>query len=110
MKTEPGTLVGNEDQPLRALLLSARPAPVLPPRFKQEVWRRIERAEVAREAPSVPWLEVLVGRLLRPRFLVAGLAALVVVSGTAGALERSIAARTAARAQYLAAVAPNSLR
>ena len=109
MKDENDTLTGSENGPLRGLLQAARPAPALPPRFRQEVWRRIERAEVAREAPSGSWLEALVGRLVRPRLLLASLAVLVVVSGTAGAVDRSRAARASARAQYLSAVAPHTV-
>ena len=38
--------------PLRALLKEWKPEASLPPRFQEQVWRRIERAETA-PAPSV---------------------------------------------------------
>jgi hypothetical protein len=41
-----------EDAPLRALLKEWKPQSSLPPRFQEQVWRRIERAETA-PAPSV---------------------------------------------------------
>lgn len=98
------------DQRLSQALRAARPSPALPPRFQQEVWRRIEASEAPRQVATTFWLDELLGWLLRPRILLAGAAALVVVSGAAGVLDGSVATRQAAKAHYLAAVAPNTLR
>jgi len=96
---------------LRDLLRSARPAPPLPPRFQEGVWRRIEKVEVPAELPtSLAWLDRLVERLLRPRFALAGITALLLVSGVAGLLSGTDTAKQAAQARYLSAVAPNTVR
>jgi len=97
--------------PLRDLLRGARPAPPLPPRFQEGVWRRIEKAEATSEATSpVAWLDRLVERLLRPRFALAGITALLLVSGVAGVLSGTETAKQTAQARYLSAVAPNTVR
>jgi hypothetical protein len=96
--------------PLRELLRSARPAPPLPPRFQEGVWRRIEGAEAPGSASPWAWLDGLVERLLRPRFALAGIAALLMISGLAGVLSGTEMAKQTAQARYLAAVAPNSVR
>ena len=96
---------------LRDLLRGARPAPPLPPRFQEAVWRRIEKAEAPSEATSpVAWLDRLVERLLRPRFALAGITALLLVSGVAGVLSGTETAKQTAQARYLSAVAPNTVR
>jgi hypothetical protein len=99
------------DARLRELLRASHRAPPLPPRFQEAVWRRIETSEAAgRNASALGWLDLLVERLLRPRIALAGLAALVLLSGVAGALNGVASARQTAQARYLAAVAPNTLR
>jgi hypothetical protein len=96
---------------LRDLLRDARPAPPLPPRFQEAVWRRIEQAGSPPEATSVlTGLDRLVERLLRPRFALAGITALLLVSGLAGVLSGNETARQAAQARYLSAVAPPTVR
>jgi hypothetical protein len=50
-----------------------------------------------------------VERLLRPRIAVAGLAGLLLVGAVAGVASGQAAARQAAQARYLAAVAPQSM-
>ena len=96
---------------LRDLLRDARPAPPLPPRFQEAVWRRIEKAEATSEATSpVAWLDRLVERLLRPRFALAGITALLLVSGLAGLLSGTETAKQTAQARYLSAVAPSTVR
>jgi hypothetical protein len=52
----------------------------------------------------------LVERLLRPRFALAGITALLLVSGVAGVLSGTDTAKQAAQARYLSAVAPNTVR
>src|SRR5512137_101134 len=101
----------HEEARLRELLREGRPAPPLPPRFQESVWRRIERAEAPAEAFSpLPWLDGLVERLLRPRFALAGVTALLLVSGLAGALRGVETTRQTAQERYLSAVAPHALR
>jgi hypothetical protein len=105
------TMMEPDDARLHSLLGEARSAPPLPPRFQEAVWRRIERDGLSAAGPSVPvWLDRAVGWLLRPRIAMAGLAALVLVSGLAGGLSTLNTARQSAQARYLAAVAPQPLR
>jgi hypothetical protein len=108
MKTE--TPEPNEAR-LRDLLRDARPAPPLPPRFSDGVWRRIEKSEAPTQAASpAAWLDRMVELFLRPRFALAAITALLLVSGVAGALSGAAIAKQAAQVRYLSAVAPNSLR
>jgi hypothetical protein len=97
-----------EDTKLQELLRASRPTPSLPPRFQQNVWRRIEDAE----APAKPasWLDALADLILRPRFALATATILVLAGIFAGTLEGRQAARHEAQANYLASVAPHSLR
>jgi hypothetical protein len=101
----------NPDDPkLSSLLRESREARSLPPRFQENVWRRIEGAETGTAAGSLNVFEALVGSLLRPRLALAAAAALILVGAFLGLREGAQTARQGARAQYLAAVAPNSLR
>ena len=96
------------DEKLGALLRESRTFPALPPRFQQNVWRRIEDAE----APALPssWLDALANLILRPRFAVASVAALMLIGVFAGMQEGRQAARHEAQMNYLASGAPHSLR
>jgi hypothetical protein len=96
---------------LGSLLREARPAPPLPPRFQETVWRRIETGE-GRAEPLSPlsWVDQLVERLLRPRFALASIAALLVLSGLAGVLSGAATARQTAQTRYFSAVAPTATR
>lgn len=99
------------DAKLSTLLHEARVAPALPPRFQENVWRRIENAEAP--VPSQPgpsWLDALAALVLRPRFALAAAAALVVAGALLGVRTGNLAANQAAQARYLAAVAPAALR
>jgi len=100
--------MNSNDNKLQELLRTNRPAPSLPPRFQQNVWRRIEDAE----APARPasWLDALAALILRPRFAVAAATALVLAGVFAGALEGRQEARHDARVNYLASVAPHVIR
>jgi len=106
------TMKDHQNQPddvrLSALLNEARVAPGLPPRFQQNVWRRIEDAE----APVKPatWLDTFATLILRPRFAMATAAALVLAGVFMGSLEGRQEARHDARMNYLSAVAPHTLR
>ena len=97
-----------EDAKLQELLRGNRPAPPLPPRFQQNVWRRIEDTE----APAKPasWLDALAALILRPRLALTASAVLLVAGILLGIHQGEQAARQEAQAHYLAAVAPNSLR
>lgn len=96
------------DARLSALLHESRATPSLPPRFQENVWRRIEDAEAP--AVTMTWFDALIARVLRPRFALATAAALLVVGAFLGAQNGSHVARQDAQVRYLAAVAPNSLR
>lgn len=97
-----------EDEKLSALLRQSRVSPPLPPRFPDNVWRRIEDAEAP--AKSVSWLDALAALVLRPRFAYATVAALVLAGVLLGAREGTQVAKQDAEARYVALVAPNSLR
>ena len=99
----------NPDDPkLRALLREARVAPSPPPRFQENVWRRI--ADADQPAESSTWFDALITWLLRPRLAFAAIAALMILGAVVGARKGTQLARHDAQARYLAAVAPNSLR
>jgi len=100
--------MNSDDLKLQALLRGSRPMPALPPRFQQNVWRRIEDAE----APSKPvsWLDALANLILRPRFALAAVAVLMLAGILTGTIEGAQNARHDAQRNYLAAVAPASLR
>lgn len=98
-----------EDAKLQKLLRENRPPlPPLPPRFQQNVWRRIEDAE----SPVKPatWLDALIVLILRPRFAFAAAAALALAGIFAGTLTGRQEARHDAQMNYLSSVAPYSLR
>ena len=97
-----------EGATLTALLRESRPSPDLPPRFQQNVWRRIEDA--AAPAQPASWLDALAAVILRPRFAIAATAALLLAGVLAGTLEGRQDARHDAQLNYLAAVEPHSLR
>jgi len=54
----------SDDPQLSSLLRQARTAPALPPRFQQNVWRRLEAPEPAPRSAS--WLDALASLVLRP--------------------------------------------
>jgi hypothetical protein len=97
------------DEKLSALLREPRLSPSLPPRFQENVWRRIEDAEAPAKS-SVTWLEAFVALILRPRFAYATLAALMLAGISLGAYSGAQSARHEAEARYVASVAPNPLR
>ena len=93
---------------LGALLREVRVSPGLPPRFQQNVWRRIEDAEAP--VKSASWLDAVANLILRPRFALATAAMLLLTGVFAGTLEGRQTARHEAQMNYLAAVAPHSAR
>jgi len=100
-----------DDAKLGALLRASRAAPALPPRFQENVWRRIEDAEAPVPSTSrLFWLDALVALVLRPRFALAAVTVLIVAGALLGVRDGSQIARRDAQTQYLAAVAPAALR
>ncbi len=96
------------DTRIRETLRAARPSPPLPPRFQENVWRRIEDAEAP--AKSGSWLDALAALVLQPRFAFATVAGLVLAGVLLGTYQGAQAARQDAQARYVAMVAPNPLR
>ena len=99
------------DDGLRALLLEARPDAQLPPRFRESVWRRIEKEDAAPATRPAPlgWLQRWAERLLLPRFALASLALLLAAGGLAGFVSSADIVKQQAQERYLSAVAPNIL-
>ena len=100
--------MNSHDNKLQELLRGSRPAPALPPRFQQNVWRRIEDAEASAQPAS--WLDALANLILRPRFALTAAAVLLLMGVFAGTLEGRQVARHDAQMNYLAAVAPHAAR
>lgn len=100
----------SEETKLRELLHHARPTAELPPRFQENVWRRIEQAESSGAATAADnWLSVVAGWLVRPRLAFAVATMLVLVGAGMGVNNGAQQARAEAQARYIAAVAPNAL-
>ena len=101
-----------DDGRLRTLLRESWPAPPLPPRFPESVWRRIERAETstARAPSALAGLERWVERLLVLRFALASLTLLLAAGGLTGVITSTGTVKKQAQERYLSAVAPNPLR
>lgn len=103
------------NEPLRTLLREARPAPQLPPRFQESVWRRLEKEDAAPITKPAPfgWLQRWTERLFLPRFALASLALLLVAGGLTGFVSSADRVKQQAKQQaqerYLSAVAPNIL-
>ena len=97
-----------DDTKFCEVLRAARPSPSLPPRFQENVWRRIE--DVAAPAKSDSWLDAFAALVLRPRFAYATVAALVLAGVLLGTYQGAQSARLDAQARYVAMVAPNPLR
>ena len=105
------TTPSSPDDRLRAALRAARPAPSLPPRFQEAVWRRIEQNEIrSRHAAFWPWLDVVAAWLLRPRLALAGATAMLLVGIGIGIAQGSSLATDRAKQQYLSAVSPLTSR
>jgi len=101
----------SDEGKLSGLLRESRETPVLPPRFQENVWRRIESAD----ACTIPvgdanWFELVATWLLRPRLALTVAAVLVLIGLGFGWSSGEQLARQDAQARYVAVVAPNSLR
>ena len=100
-----------EDVKLIALLNESRISPALPPRFQENVWRRIEKVGAPVSSPSaLSWLDALAALVLRPRFAYATVVALMMAGSLLGVRQGAQLARHDAQARYVAMVAPNALR
>ena len=97
-----------DDTKLHEVLHAARPSPSLPPRFQENVWRRVEDAEVP--VKSYSWLDAFAALVLRPRFAYATVATLVLAGVLLGTYQGAQIAKQDALARYVALVAPNPLR
>ena len=96
-----------DDPELRALLREAHRAPILPPRFQADVWRRIERAErPPEEASPFAWLDLFVRGILRPAYATASLATLMLAGAWLGLRDGENRVHQADRVRYVAAVSP----
>ena len=95
------------DGKLARLLRTARVSPSLPPRFQENVWRRIEDAEAPVKTGS--WLEALANLILRPRFALAAVTILVCAGAFFGVHSGVRSARQEAQMRYLEVVAPITL-
>ena len=93
----------SEDGRLSSLLRKSRPAPGLPPRFQENVWRRIEQNRHA--VPALNWAESLATLVLKPRFALATVCAVMFAGIVLGSLNGAAHARQDAQERYLAAVA-----
>jgi len=99
-----------DDAKLGVLLRESRVTPELPPRFQENVWRRIADSETRKSADSPTWLDAVIAIVLRPRLALTGVAALIVAGALFGMHEGTQVAQRDAQVRYLASVAPNSLR
>jgi len=110
MKPNP---VPEDDEPLRNALREWEMDTPLPPRFHEQVWRRIARVE-AQSQPTLGtrfrrWLELV---LPRPKTAFAYVAILLILGMAAGSLTaeiRSNQMEATLSAQYLRSVTPNQI-
>ncbi len=96
-----------DDANLRVLLQQAHPATALPPRFQEDVWRRLDRAQPPRAATAPrPWLEWIFPGVRHPAYAAVG-AGLLMLAGTVWGTEAGTdQLRRAEQVRYLAAVSP----
>jgi hypothetical protein len=100
----------SDEERLSGLLRESRSTPSLPPRFRENVWRRIEGADKRSDSVDRTWFDVIAAWVLRPRLALAFAAVLVLGGVGMGWSSGEQLARQDAQARYVAAVAPNSLR
>jgi hypothetical protein len=96
--------------PLPGLLRDSREDRPLPPGFQRAVWRRIEKREATSASSWGLWFDRLAEGFLRPKFALAGLAAILLAGIIAGLADGLVQANQAARERYLTAVAPMRIR
>ena len=94
-----------EDRPLRALLRESMPGEPLPPRFRQNVWSRIEQS--SRERFSIlRWLEDWLGARIRPGLALGVVAAVMIIGGSLGVADGRSHSKQLAEQRYVASVSP----
>lgn len=99
-----------DDTRLAELLRASRAAPPLPPRFQENVWRRIENTEANEISAAANWLDALASLILKPRLAFAIAAVLLLAGVGLGWNKGESMARDEAQTRYLASVAPKALR
>jgi hypothetical protein len=77
----------NNDTELRALLQEWRVTAPLPPRFNEQVWKRIERADVISVSVVEIVREWLFAALARPKYALAYVTALLLLGSSVGLLQ-----------------------
>jgi len=87
---------------LHTLLSDSRPRPELPPRFRENVWQRIEHGETPTAHPH--WTETLAGWLLKPRYALAVITVLLLAGTLIGSFNGQSQARLLAQERYVATV------
>jgi hypothetical protein len=91
---------------LTSLLRETRPARGLPLRFKENVWRRIEKADSnSARIEEQSWIMAIAARVLKPSFAFSTAAVLLAAGILLGSLDGAAQARHEAQERYLAAVA-----
>jgi len=99
-----------EDPKLSEQLRRARPAPALPPRFGEHVWRRIEAtSDLPSPVVSLNWFETLAAFILRPRVACATAAVLIIAGALLGSRDNADFTHKNAQTRYVAAVVPHVL-
>ena len=92
-----------ENSKLSVWLRESRVTPALPPRFQENVWRRIESAAAPEKSGN--WLDSLAALILRPRLAFAAVAVVLLTGTLLGAQTGVQTARHEAQLRYVAAVA-----
>lgn len=100
--------INPDDAKLSALLRQSRSSPSVPPRFQENVWRRIEDSEAVTRSDT--WLDAVAALILRPRFALIAATILLITGAAFGAREGNLTAKRDAHAQYITAVAPPVMR
>jgi hypothetical protein len=98
-----------ENDPLKQLLGQWKMAEPLPPRFQEQVWRRIEKREMPEAGAwelGTQWLEALFARRAVALAYIAVLLATGLTAGYASASAHQRAEKSALSAKYLQSVDP----
>ena len=92
---------------LRDLLREAHPAPLLPPRFQEGVWRRLAQIEAkSGTTTTTGWFEQFVAGLLRPAYASIGVASMMLLGTWLGVRNGKQQSYQTEQTRYLAAVSP----
>ena len=93
----------SNDDGISRLLRASRPAPALPPRFQEHVWRRIEQANA--RPGTATWIDTIARLVLKPQFALATVAIVLLTGTLLGSLNGQEQARQVAQARYVGSVA-----